>query len=259
MNIALITGASSGLGVVFAKQLDTEPDVEHFLLVARREARMRELAATLTKPCDILPVDLMEPSAVAHIAAWFASQQASGEVVLSWLINNAGLGMTGRFRDQLASDQKQMITLNTEVPVLLSQALLPYLTAGSAIVNVASVAAFLPQPRFATYAATKSMILSWSRALHQELRPAQIAVLACCPNPMATEFFQRSEARGEKTSALKRLGLESPERVVKKAILRTKKGRDISVTHPFAHLVRVAAKVLPTRFLFFVMRKLKLF
>lgn len=259
MKIALITGASSGLGVALATQLDTEPGFDRFLLVARREEKLREVAASLTKPCDLLPLDLMEADAITRIEAWFVARQASGDVVLSWLVNNAGIGITGTFREQHAGDQKQMLDLNIDVPVLLTHALLPYMAVGSYIVNVASVAAFLPQPRFATYAATKSLILAWSRALHQELRPDDISVLACCPNPMETEFFKRSEARGEKTSPIKRLGLESPERVARLAIERTKKGRDVSVSHPFAYLVRIAAKLLPTRFLFSVMRLLRLF
>lgn len=250
MKIAIVTGASSGLGVELAKRLDRETGIDIIWLVARREDRLLETASMLTLPTRIFILDLTEPDAIRQLAA---SLLPDDQVV--WLVNNAGMGIAGPFRDHASDDVRLMMRLNNEVPLMLTSSLAPFLREKSRILNVASVAGFLPQPGFAVYAATKAMLISFSRALNQEMRDRGITVTTCCPNPMETEFFLPSQANGLSMSGVKRIGLESPLRVADLAVNAAKKGRDMSVSHPFAKIIRVAAKVLPASVLFWFMRR----
>ncbi|HHT44691.1 MAG TPA: SDR family NAD(P)-dependent oxidoreductase [Fastidiosipila sp.] len=253
MNIAIVTGASAGLGSEFARQLSKESSVDRIWLIARREDRLAEVAASLSKPVDIFALDLLDDEALSSVTA-----RLTWEDTVTWLVNNAGIGLVGSFAEQSVDDQRAMVRLNNEVPAALTRACEPFLKDGSIVLNIASVAGFLPQPGFTTYAATKAMLISFSRALNQEWRKRGIQVTAVCPNPMETEFFEKSQARGKKTSKIKRLGLEDPEKVVFYAILNAKNGRDLSVTHPFGKLIHVFSNLVPKRFSFWVMRRLGL-
>lgn len=253
MNIAVVTGASSGLGVEFARLLDREPNIDCIWLIARREEALRQTASLLSTPARVFALDLLEPDAAMRLTAALASSDTIG-----WLVNNAGAGIVGAFSEQSAEDQRLQVRLNSEIPLVLTRSFEPYFRRGSCIINVASVAGFLPQPGFAAYASTKAQLLSFSRALNEEWKLRGIHVSVSCPNPMDTEFFLISERRGKHTSALKNLGLESPGRVAAAAIRRVKKGTPVSVTHPLAKGIRLAAKLLPVSVIFWFMRRLKI-
>lgn len=253
MNIAIVTGASSGLGVELAKRLDLEPGIDLFWLVARREEQLEATAAGLKTPSRVFDLDLTDPEAAFQLVSALAPDDK-----IVWLVNNAGMGISGKFGEKSDEDVRQMVRLNSEAPLLLCRALLPFLDEQAKIINVASVAGFLPQPGFAVYAATKAMLISFSRALNEEMRESGIQVTACCPNPMETEFFGPSESRGKDMSPIKRIGLESPARVADLAVKAVKKGRDVSVSHPFAKVIRISAKLLPVSVLFWFMRRLKI-
>lgn len=128
----------------------------------------------------------------------------------------------------------------------------------SKIINIASVAAFLPQPNSAVYAASKSYVLSFSRALHQELKTRGITVTAVCPNPMETEFFIHSGG-GNKVSKIKSIGVEKVQDVVTLALKKSLRKKDISIQHPAAKLIRLTAKTLPTHFIFAVEKLMGIF
>jgi short-subunit dehydrogenase len=181
--VALITGASAGLGVEFARQLSARG--HRLVLVARRKDRLDALAAELGN-ARVVACDLGEPGAVAGL---MADILAHGETV-SLLVNNAGFGLGGRFASLDGPRQRSMIDLNCGALTQLAHAVLPDMMARKQgrILNVASTAAFQPGPGMAVYFATKAFVLSFTEALHEELRTTGITLSALCPGPTATEF-----------------------------------------------------------------------
>jgi short-subunit dehydrogenase len=181
--VALITGASAGLGVDFARQLSAKGN--RLVLVARRKDRLDALAAELGNTRAI-EEDLSLPGAVDRLMADLA---ARGEHV-ELLVNNAGFGLTGRFAQLDGRRQRQMIDLNCGALVELAHAVLPGMIEREQgrILNVASTAAFQPGPGMAVYFATKAFVLSFSEALHEEVKGQGVTVSALCPGPTATEF-----------------------------------------------------------------------
>ena len=181
--VALITGASAGLGVDFDRQLAAKG--YRLVLVARRKDRLDALAAELGHARAVV-CDLGAPGAVAEL---MADIRAAGETV-SVLVNNAGFGLGGKFAILDGVRQRSMIDLNCGALTELAHAVLPDMLAKKkgAILNVASTAAFQPGPGMAVYFATKAFVLSFTEALHEELRDQGIRVTALCPGPTATEF-----------------------------------------------------------------------
>lgn len=247
MRIAVITGASSGLGKEFALQIDQlqgalKPD--EFWLIARRFSEMEKLARRLSRPCRIHSLDLLEEASLIELEQTLLREQPE----ILWLVNSAGFGKIGSMDTLDGTEQKNMLRLNCEVPLLLSKLCSPYLVRGANVLQISSVAAFVPQPHFAVYAATKSFLLSFSRALAREWKERGIRVLAVCPNPMETEFFQVA-GTNEKSSGIKKIGLESPTDVAAAALKKVQYGRDLSVSSFWAKLVLLAAKVFPHRWI----------
>jgi len=183
--VSLITGASAGLGVDFARQLAAKG--KRLVLVARRKDRLDALAAELGN-ARAVEADL---SLTGSSDALMTDLAKHGEHV-ELLVNNAGFGLTGRFASLDAKRQRQMIDLNCGALAELAHAVLPGMLErkSGAILNVASTAAFQPGPGMAVYFATKAFVLSFSEALHEELKKSGVIVSALCPGPTATEFGQ---------------------------------------------------------------------
>jgi short-subunit dehydrogenase len=181
--VALVTGASAGLGVEFARQLSKRGYA--LVLAARRKDRLEELAKELGN-ARAVAVDLSKKDAAAKLLADVA---ANGEVI-DLLVNNAGFGLVGRFAELDAKRERQMIDLNVGTLTDLCRAVAPGMIArkSGAILNVASTAAFQPGPGMAVYFATKAYVLSFTEALHEELRRHGVKVSCLCPGPTATEF-----------------------------------------------------------------------
>jgi short-subunit dehydrogenase len=191
-SIALVTGASSGIGEQFARQLAARG--HNVFLVARRRERIRDLAAELEREhgvrAEFVACDLGDPAARDALPETAARRELQVEV----LINNAGFGTTG----DLHSDpdrQTRMVRVNCEAPVALTAAFVPAMVerGRGAVLNVASVVAFQPMPAQAVYAATKAFMLSFSEALSSELRKTGVSVTALCPGPVETEFTEVAE------------------------------------------------------------------
>lgn len=240
----MITGASSGMGRDFARLLDRKKEAEELWLIARREDRLQELAQGLDTPCRIFSLDLKERTSFDLIK--LALQQHQAEI--RWLISSAGFGKVGTVENIPLKKSEEMIELNIMALTRLSTICLPYFGKGAHIVHLASAAAFLPQPNFAVYAATKSYVLSFSRALGKELKKRQIDVLAVCPGPVKTEFFNIAEETGHFADYKKAFYVES-EKVVSKAYYDALKHRSISVYGLPMKLVHAAGKLLPTDFI----------
>ncbi len=203
VKVALITGASAGLGVDFARQLSAKG--HRLVLVARRKDRLDALAAELCK-ARAVALDLGTADAAARLMADLAAQ---GETV-DLLVNNAGFGLTGRFAELDGPRQRSMIDLNCGALVELAHAVLPAMIAAKQgkIINVASTAAFQPGPGMAVYFATKAFVLSFSEALHEEVAGHGITVTALCPGPTATEFGDVAGFGGN--AMVERLSRSSP-------------------------------------------------
>ena len=191
--VTLITGASAGLGVDFARQYAAKG--HRLVLVARRKDRLDTLAAELGN-ARAVEMDLSQAGAADRLMADVA---AAGEHV-EILVNNAGFGLVGRFAKLDGKQQRDMIDLNCGVLTELAHAVLPgMIDRGSGgILNVASTAAFQPGPGMAVYFATKAFVLSFTEALHEEMREKGVKVSALCPGPTSTEFGKVAGFGGNK-------------------------------------------------------------
>jgi len=181
--VALVTGASAGLGVEFARQLSKRG--HRLVLAARRKERLEELAKELGN-ARAVAVDLSKSDAALKL---MADIEANGESV-DLLVNNAGFGLIGRFAELDAKRERKMIDLNVGTLADLCRAVVPGMIErkSGAILNVASTAAFQPGPKMAVYFATKAFVLSLTEALHEELKQYGVHVTCLCPGPTRTEF-----------------------------------------------------------------------
>jgi short-subunit dehydrogenase len=189
---ALITGASKGIGKEMALELARAG--YHLLLVARSEDELSLLSAQIKNDHQIkvsyLPLDLSLSSASVEVFKWIQHQS----VLPSILVNNAGYGLFGSFERLAIADQLNMLQLNINTVVELTHLLLPLLKLQEQafILNIASTAAYQAVPRLAVYSATKSFILSFSRALRYELKYSTVSVSCLCPGPTSTGFAKRA-------------------------------------------------------------------
>ncbi len=202
--VALITGASAGLGVDFARQLSQRG--HRLVLAARRKGRLEALAKELGN-ARAVTIDLSKSGSAAKL---LANLEDAGEQV-EILVNNAGFGLIGRFAKLDAKRQRQMIDLNVGTLTDLCRAVAPAMIKrkSGGILNVASTAAFQPGPNMAVYFATKAYVLSFSEALHEELKPHGVKVTALCPGPTRTEFGEVAGFGGN--GLFDRVAMESPE------------------------------------------------
>jgi short-subunit dehydrogenase len=181
--VTLITGASAGLGAEFARQCAKRG--EELVLVARRRDRLEAIAAEVGN-AHVLPADLSEAGAPTRVIGEIVTR----ELGVTKLINNAGFGLVGEFACLSLPRQREMIDLNVRALTDFTYLVLPEMLerGEGALLNVASTAAFQPGPYFAVYFATKAYVLSFTEALHQELKGSGVKVSALCPGPTATEF-----------------------------------------------------------------------
>ena len=220
--IALVTGASAGLGVEFARQLSKRG--HRLVLAARRKERLDKLANELGNARAVV-IDLSKANATAKL---MVDLEAAGEQV-EILVNNAGFGLIGRFAELNAKQQRQMIDLNVGTLTDLCRAVAPQMIKrkSGAILNVASTAAFQPGPQMAVYFATKAYVLSLSEALHEELKPHGVHVTCLCPGPTRTEFGEVAGFGGN--GLFDRLAMESAE-VVESGLAALDRNQAVIVT-----------------------------
>lgn len=252
MKIAIVTGASSGMGREAIIQIaDRFSGIGEIWAIARREDRLKELARQLPVPLRIFPLDLCEKDAPDVLKT--ALEDEHPEVKI--LVNSAGYGKIGQVGELLLQDETGMVSLNCEALCAVTHLVLPYIPEHSRILQFASSAAFLPQPGFAIYAATKAFVLSYSRALNAELRQRDIVVTAVCPGPVKTEFFDIAETTGV-IPLYKRLVMADPKKVVQLAIRDSMMGKSISVYGLFMKAFYVLSKVCPHELLLRIMTRL---
>lgn len=230
-NIAIITGASSGMGKEFALQVAQKYDFDEIWIVARRIEKLNELAEQIdsTKHFEIVkPVqlDLGNMEGVGELEKLLKEEnekllKVESGIQIGLLVNNAGFGTYGPFIDTPVKEQMQMVQLNCTTVTGLCGIALPYMVKGSVIINTSSLAAFMPLGNFAVYAATKSYVLSLSVALAAELKDKGIKVHALCPGSVSTEFANVASngARREVKGGI------PPQGVVAQCLARAFKGK----------------------------------
>lgn len=246
MSMAIITGASSGLGREYALAACRQhPEIEEFVLIARRRDRLEALAGELHgKKITILPADLTKKEDRAKIAAFLAENGTDVKL----LINNAGFGLMGEVELLDAEKQADMVSLNCGALTALCSMILPYMKKGGVIVNVCSIAAFVPTPNMTVYCSTKAYVFSFSKALREETKKRGINVLAVCPAPMDTEFLAIAGIAG-KSKLFDRLPRVSPKEVAEKSLGKAFAGRAVYTNRILYKLYRVLGKLLPHNWL----------
>lgn len=223
-NVALVTGASKGIGLELAREHALRGG--DLVLVARSQDRLEEIRdqfeAEYKVSVRVLPEDLTDPSSPPRI---WAALQAEG-VEVATLINNAGFGGHGKFHQRPLEEELSMVELNISALTALTHLFLsPMVARGKGrVLNVASTAGFLPGPLQAVYYATKAYVLSFSQAISEELRGTGVSVTALCPGPVRTEFVERAELEGvnafmrsnsaENVAKVGYRGMEKQKRVV---------------------------------------------
>jgi len=240
--IAIVTGASAGLGTEFVVQIDRRMQLDEIWLVARRADRLEALAGRLTRARGVaVQADLGESEGVAVLRERLAAEQPD----LALLVNNAGFGRYGRFEEVEREPQLEMIDLNCRALTAITYDALPYIRPGGAIIQVASLAGYVPISNHAVYAATKAYALSFGVALAGELEESSVRVLTLCPGPVATEFAEVASGGKRKKTG----GSQSAERVVRVALDDLERRRWISLTTLNWKLTAFASRILTRKFL----------
>jgi uncharacterized protein len=243
--VTLITGASAGIGAALAHEFAAHG--HELVLVARREHALGALAdAIAAKGANrptVLRADLARADAVQGIAEALDQRGLEPDVV----VNNAGFGLLGAVDELDRAEQLTMVDLNVRVLTDLSLAFIDSLKRRrGGILNVASIAAFMPGPGMAVYYASKAYVLSFSEALHRELKPKGVRVTVLCPGPVPTEFQARAGMSGD---ALPPLLTRSAEQVAKDAYRGLMQGRRVVVPGAANRVVATALRFTPHRIL----------
>ncbi len=240
-NIAIVTGASSGMGMDFVRLIAAEYSVDEIWVIARREKLLEALKKELGERLRVLALDLTDDDSIEDIGELLQREKPN----VSVLVNAAGFGKFGEFMSVELDDYMNMTELNSKALVAMTYTVLPYMKRGGEIYQLGSLSAFQPVPYIAVYGATKAYVLSFSRALNREIRKKRgIKVMAVCPGWVKTEFFNR--AVKDNTISYYNKFFTSSE-VVKRAFSDMKKGRDLSVCGFSVRAQVLATKLLPHR------------
>lgn len=190
MKIAIVTGASSGMGRQFVLQLSEYTSVDEIWVIARRESALESLKGAVSVPVRPVPLDLMQDESFQRFAELLQTEHPDVRL----LVNAAGFGKFGSHDKIPLEDECGMIDLNCKALVRMTRICLPYMTEGSHILQLDSLSAFQPVPYITTYAATKAFVLSYTRGMNQELKPRNIRMMALNPGWVKTEFFNHAMA-----------------------------------------------------------------
>lgn len=241
--IAIITGASSGMGKEFVKYIDNHIKyVDELWIIARRKDRLDEIKNKTTKSCRVICADITDKRFKDEFLEILKDEKPE----IKLLINSAGYGIYGLAYSESVDIETGMIDINCIALTKMTLLCIPYMKKNSHIINIASSAAFLPQPKFSIYAASKAYVLNFSRALRYELKSDKIYVTTVCPGPVATDFFAIAE-KGSKKPKWKELFMAKPEKVVKKAMKDSINNKEISIYGISMKLFYILTKIVPHR------------
>lgn len=240
MKIAVITGASSGIGREFVRRLDKEQAFDELWLVARREERLAELARETRARVRPLALDLTDPGSFEQYGRLLEREQPE----IAVLVNAGGFGRFKAFAETELDVLLRMIDLNDKALVAMTYLSIPYMKPGSCIYQMGSGSSFQPVPYMGVYGASKAFVLSFSRALNVELRDRGVRVMAVCPGWIKTEFFDHAVS-DDTVSYFDRY--YSPEEVAAKALRDMSRDRDVSVLGFPERMRMIGTKLLPHR------------
>ena len=188
MTIAIVTGASSGMGREFVRQLHSYVSVDEIWAIARRASALEELKSETAIPVRPVMLDLLQPESFTAFAKLLEEEKPDVKL----LVNAAGFGKFGKAENVSLEDDLGMIDLNCRALVAMTRLTLPYMAPGSHVLQLDSLSAFQPVPYITTYGASKAFVLSYSRAMNAELKPRGIRMMAMNPGWVKTEFFSHS-------------------------------------------------------------------
>lgn len=240
--VAIVTGASSGLGLEFARQIDRLQQVDEIWLVARKADALHEVAEQLDTPAVPVVADLTSKADIAAVK----QRLSDFDPDVRYLVNAAGFGKFGDW--QTISDEAvdSMIDLNCRGLVDMTHATLPYMDRGSHIVQVASAAAFVPLPHMNVYAATKAFVLRYTRALRWELHGTGITATVLCPTWVKTGFEKVARESGGGHDVHHLLGAQKASTVVSRALTANKLHLAVATASPQSCALRLIGKVVPS-------------
>lgn len=237
------------MGHRFVKELLKEKELKEIWIIARRKDRLDAIAEKFPGKIRQLPLDLTADASYRYLLKCLEET----EVQVKYLVNAAGAGRMGKFEDISMEDHAFVTDLNVKALTCMTKICLPYMKKGGHIIQLCSGSAFLPQPDFAVYAASKSYVLSFTRALREEVKSRSIYVTAVCPGPVNTEFFK---AAGSEVHPSKKRFMAEPEAVVKQAMKDAKAVKELSIYGTSMKLVHLAGKLIPTRVVLSVMNRI---
>ena len=241
MKIAVITGASSGMGREFVYALDRDEEFDELWVIARREQRLLELKEKCRAKIRPIVLDLQTRESFALYRQLL--EQEKPEIAV--LVNAAGFGLFGAFMDMDMDRQLDIIDLNSRALTAMCYMSVPYLAKGSRIYNMGSMSSWQPVPYINVYGASKAYVLNFSRALGVELKDRGIKVMAVCPGWITTEFFDHA-IHDDTISYFNRY--YPPEQVIEKALKDMKKGKNASVLGFPERMQVLLVKLLPVGF-----------
>lgn len=242
MRTCIVTGASSGLGREFARRISKNCDIDSVWVIARRKQRLEEFTKLAGVKAVLLPLDLTKPESIERLRELLEEKKPD----VRFLVNAAGFGKTGRYKEIFRQDTDSMIDLNCKALVDVTLTVLPYMKKGARIIEISSVAAFQPLPSFNVYAASKAFVLSYSRSLRWELFGRGIHVTAVCPYWIKdTEFIETSGKSADK-DAVKHFPLASRVNiVVGLSMFASKINLPVATPGIISFLIRIVTKFIP--------------
>ena len=241
-NIAIVTGASSGLGKEFVKLLSAKKGLDEIWIISRNEEKLKKIQKRYGEKIVVYPMDL---SSLENIKT-FGENPSLKNCNIRYLINNAGFAKFCSYDDISIDESINMIDLNISGVVAMGLVCIPHMKKGSHILNIASQASFQPLPYQNIYSSTKAFVRNYTRALNVELREKGITATAVCPGWMKTGLYDRGIIDAKKaTTNFTNMG--TPDVVAKKALADAEYGKDMSVYSSYVKTCHTIAKLLPQK------------
>ena len=240
--IAIITGASTGLGREFVRILKEKKDIDEVWAIARHRDKLDKLRRQMGAKVIPISLDLSRSALIEE----FGHRLAQSSVEIRYLVNNAGYAKFCSYGDLSVADSLNMIDLNIGGVVAMGLTCIPYMPAGSHIINIASQAAFQPLPYQNLYSSTKAFVRNYTRALHVELKDRGISATAVCPGWLKTDLYDRANIGAMKATS-NFFGMTTPDKIARKAVADADKGKDLSIYGLYVNFCHIGAKLLPQR------------
>lgn len=242
MDIAIVTGASSGLGLEYVRQISARSELDEIWVLARREERLQQISAMVSTPLRSMALDLTKEQDIEKLRQALKSESPN----VNLLVNNAGFGKMGDYSQISQQDVRDLIDLNCRASVEVTNSVLPYMQKGSSILIISSSSAFQPLPGLNVYAASKAFLLSYSRGLRFELFEREINVTAVCPYWIKDTEFIPIAKHSRNSSAVRNFPFAGTKRnVVCHSLFDASLGLAVSTPGLVSTIQRVACKILP--------------